>query len=928
MSRRSGENRAPQSDDGDNQLLHKRIRHFYDQLYTVKEQNGIEIYPVFITLPTKKDYPDYYALITKPVSINTLKKRVPHYTDPQNFINDLAQMIWNAKAFNDEGSEIFKYAQVLEKYVRGTVFEKMKEYYPEISYPNLGLLPHELEAKGLTVKDVIKKEKKIKDDAKEPNTQQKINATKLSTNNISQTKTSHKSSSNIPNLQRKPIYTNSVNTSNKINTAESSPTPRYSQSASPRPQKQIKKHIKRGRPPVIDLPYVQRMKNVVKYLRRELDGNRRPLTAPFERIPTDNNDNTADYLSIISNPMTLEDIFKKIKTRKYKDFQGFQNDINLMIANYRQYYRSNPQLIQLANLLEKQYTIFARHELSKPDTDFMPEGELRYPIDEVIVNGMKYRIGDWALINNPNDVTKPTVGQIFKLWKTSDGQQWLNACWYIRPEQTVHRVDRLFYKNEVFKTGQYRDHLASELVGKGYVVHFTRYQRGDPDVKLEGPLFVCEFRYNENDNAFNKIRTWKACLPEEIRDQDEITIPVNGRKFFKYESPIKHLLPPNATINDPPPEPTHGVPNNPPIVGGVFIGPKLKRDDLGEYASSDDCPRYIIRPNEPTGEGKIDYETGTLTTTAITATGLPRTVHPPPRLAAMKQNELNGHSGSGTPISVSAGQSFYPTGFGHGSSLDNKSYSPLPYPLPFDSNHNAKNNNITVQGLKQRQAFRMQQQQEQNQLNKKSEASSYNLTTIVNNLTSRASKINLGKIVVDTPNAYVLPLTISKKIEVLQRSDFGNQCRLLGKDEALKKQPKGDILWFKGVSVSVEERMLNSGYRNINSNLNECFESDFKTQQRRKKQKLNYEEIEEKLEEEPESNEDNNIQNTDTSNVSNEVSLPKTEPESEESEEDIPLINDIYSKAYYLPGSFALGLKPSANFMAFKLNKNLSSAQD
>lgn len=259
------------------------------------------------------------------------------------------------------------------------------------------------------------------------------------------------------------------------------------------------------------------------------------LTDLFERLPDRHRD--ANYYIMIANPISLQDINKKVKTRRYKTFQEFQNDFNLMLTNFRISHRGDPESIKISNILEKTFTSLARFELSKPDRSFIPEGELRYPLDEVIVNNISYHVGDWALLRNQNDPQKPIVGQIFRLWKTPDGKQWLNACWYYRPEQTVHRVDRLFYKNEVMKTGQYRDHLVSNLVGKCYVIHFTRYQRGNPDMKLEGPLFVCEFRYNESDKIFNKIRTWKACLPEEIRDLDEATIPVNGRKFFKYPSP-------------------------------------------------------------------------------------------------------------------------------------------------------------------------------------------------------------------------------------------------------------------------------------------------------------------------------------------------------------------------------------------------------
>ena len=50
-------------------------------------------------------------------------------------------------------------------------------------------------------------------------------------------------------------------------------------------------------------------------------------------------------------------------------------------------------------------------------------------------------------------------------------------CWYYRPEQTCHAVDRLFFLNEVCKTGQYRDHLVDDIVGPCYVIFLTRYQK-------------------------------------------------------------------------------------------------------------------------------------------------------------------------------------------------------------------------------------------------------------------------------------------------------------------------------------------------------------------------------------------------------------------------------------------------------------------
>ena len=113
-----------------------------------------------------------------------------------------------------------------------------------------------------------------------------------------------------------------------------------------------------------------------------------------------------------------------------------------------------------------------------------------------------------AYIKNGNEGQKPTVGQIFRIWReVADGQRWVNACWYYHPEQTVHRYDKLFFENEVVKSGQYRDHLVDEIIEKCYVMFFTRYRHR---VIGNKSVYCCESRYNEHEKTFNKIRTWKA----------------------------------------------------------------------------------------------------------------------------------------------------------------------------------------------------------------------------------------------------------------------------------------------------------------------------------------------------------------------------------------------------------------------------------
>lgn len=178
-------------------------------------------------------------------------------------------------------------------------------------------------------------------------------------------------------------------------------------------------------------------------------------------------------------------------------------------------------------------------------------------------------------IRNPNDLAKPIVAQIFRTWQDRAGQKWINACWYYRPEQTVHRFEKHFYVHEVVKTGQYRDHPIADVIDRCYVMFVTRFNKGRPrGLAPDKDVYVCESRYNEEKFHFNKIKTWASCVPDEVRDKDyEMDLFDVPRQMKKIPSPIKHLLRDDAKETDELPRPTWGSPNAPPIIGAVHRRP-------------------------------------------------------------------------------------------------------------------------------------------------------------------------------------------------------------------------------------------------------------------------------------------------------------------------------------------------------------------
>ena len=250
-------------------------------------------------------------------------------------------------------------------------------------------------------------------------------------------------------------------------------------------------------------------------------------------------------------------------------------DINLMFSNAKKFNREDSEIYANAVFLQKEAEKLAAAEKQKSDSDFaMDEGKKPRP-DGLEHNGETWKVGDWVHIKNANDVEKPIVAQIYRTWEDAAGQGWVNACWYYRPEQTVHHFEKHFWEYEVVKTGQYRDHPIDDVLDRCFVMFFTRYFRGRPrDITPDTQVYVCEARYNEERHKLNKIKTWASCLPDEVRDNDFdwATYPTGPRKEKKKPSPLLYLLDDDKAgkIDQPLP----GRDNAPPIRGGLRKGPR------------------------------------------------------------------------------------------------------------------------------------------------------------------------------------------------------------------------------------------------------------------------------------------------------------------------------------------------------------------
>lgn len=341
---------------------------------------------------------------------------------------------------------------------------------------------------------------------------------------------------------------------------------------------------KRGRPPKVDTPDEARMKIVLRVIRKEKDERGRTLFTWFEKFPDDKFTQT----NKIKQSISLEDIRQKLKRREYKTLKNFLDDLDLLYNNVKLISPPGSHMYRDADFLQQVTHEVASIEASRRDIDFTgyekdPTSSIgtlikinRTPLPRIEVKGEILEVGDWVHLINHNDANKPIIAQIFSMWENLESEKWISVCWYYRPEQTVHRADRIFYENEVFKTGQYHDHQINDIIDKCFVMFITKYTRGRPKDAGNKLIYVCEHRYDEDTKVFNKIKSWRACIPDEIRNKEyDMYCFERQQQPKRILSPILHLLPskviedPNAPI----PEPTQGKENAPPIIGAIIPAP-------------------------------------------------------------------------------------------------------------------------------------------------------------------------------------------------------------------------------------------------------------------------------------------------------------------------------------------------------------------
>ncbi|OON18820.1 Bromodomain protein, partial [Opisthorchis viverrini] len=106
----------------------RRLRNLFNTVFNYVAEDGHRPRDVFLELPSKEDYPDYYKVIPEPIDLGIIRRKMEQneYNTHQEMVADLRLMFNNARHYNEEGSGVYQDAVTLNK----VVTKRLKSFGP------------------------------------------------------------------------------------------------------------------------------------------------------------------------------------------------------------------------------------------------------------------------------------------------------------------------------------------------------------------------------------------------------------------------------------------------------------------------------------------------------------------------------------------------------------------------------------------------------------------------------------------------------------------------------------------------------------------------------------------------------------------------------------------------------------------------------
>nr|XP_020465718.1 bromodomain testis-specific protein isoform X2 [Monopterus albus] len=297
--------------------------------------------------------PDYYTIITEPMDLGTIKRRLQnrYYYQALDCIQDFNTMFTNCYKYNQPGDDIIFMAQTLEK-----LFLQKVSKMPEKEYEITAVITNEPMKGRKTSRGALKQ----RSHESEVFLQQTVMVIPPDVHQF-------------PLHEIKKGFKRKADTTSLLTSSEASPTDQHSAPSTLSSRRGSGRPI---RPPKKDFPVLEGQKvglsEPLRYcsdILKEMLSKRHyayawPFYTPVDVVTL----GLHDYHDIIKQPMDLSTIKKKMDQQEYANAKEFAADVRLMFSNC---YKYNPPSHEVVYMARKLQDVFEARYLKVPQE---PEG--------------------------------------------------------------------------------------------------------------------------------------------------------------------------------------------------------------------------------------------------------------------------------------------------------------------------------------------------------------------------------------------------------------------------------------------------------------------------------------------------------------------------------------------------------------------------
>ncbi|KAL1417017.1 hypothetical protein MTO96_027223 [Rhipicephalus appendiculatus] len=596
--------------------LKKRLKVLVRTLLNYTDDVGRPLISIFMEKPSRKDYPDYYEVITNPIDMKTIHENVKNnkYSSEESMVTDLKLMFSNCRLYNEEGSQIYRDADTLER----ALFDKIRELGSLYDTMTPRAMPrprrnksrnHKLRVLYDTIKDYTDaKGRKLSiifmklpsrseypdyyEVIKKPIDMERIAARLLKYNQYESMDDlladfvllfDNACKYNEPDsqiykdaliLQRIALQTKMELSSEELEDGGVPDVRGLVQELLTNLFISVYNHQdEEGRCYSDSLVELSESAAESGQQVVGVDGSddRRPLTLDIIKRKLDR----GCYLRLDRFQEDVFDVFDRARRISRTDSQAFEDSVELQsyfirlrdelcgqgdilqspaLSYTQQELTESVDLLRAQKLPQEQQEAAAEADAERKSQEGRKEEEKCNEMtssDSMEHKGIVIHVGDFVYIEPSEKGMQPHITNVDRLWRDKNGEQWLYGCWFYRPNETFHLASRKFLQKEVFKSDNYNSIPVNQVLGKCYVMPVKDYFKSKPEGFDDKDVYVCESRYSAKAKAFKKIKAFNR-VPHNhlnVKDAAERSTDNNSNSMcFSLEEEFKVVDRPRPNV--------------------------------------------------------------------------------------------------------------------------------------------------------------------------------------------------------------------------------------------------------------------------------------------------------------------------------------------------------------------------------------------